>query len=874
MMQRAHRGARRSLLTPALLALLLGTLGLFSAAPAQAQRRAELSGLSLSAGGSTVTLDGCVDNNGKPNYTKPCAATVPRNVLAVTVTPTWDGTPNTATVSSREMASGKELTAPQSVTSGNSVTVALASGLAYNSAGTEHRTLVAIRLERTAGLPVYYGITIYKGGPTSVSLSISPDQVTETDNEAATATVTATLSWPWDGDADVVIPLTGTHGTSEAGDWVFENANVMIRRGQSTGTTRIFVWPDADTDDETMTVGLGTLPTGARSSRARNTTLTAGTPSSATLTITDDDDGSGLSGSSGTGGSGRADKYAGLIAKMYEWRNDSRYVHDKAHTDRWDRALLAFGETVSDNTLTPMTAAEAQGYADQGWTRWVEVAKALHEIEAYAALIAKYADLIAKMYEWRNDSRYVHDKAHTDRWDRALLAFGETVSDNTLTPMTAAEAQGYADQGWTRWVEVAKALHEIEAYAALIAKYADLIAKMYEWRNDSRYVHDKAHTDRWDRALLAFGETVSDNTLTPMTAAEAQGYADQGWTRWVEVAKALHEIEAYAALIAKYADLIAKMYEWRNDSRYVHDKAHTDRWDRALLAFGETVSDNTLTPMTAAEAQGYADQGWTRWVEVAKALHEIEALDQTSGDRAPRRIIASGQALALVDGVGADEAAAALFDGRSLDAARLEALDRLGNANGRYDVGDLLAWIERCRTGGARCDGSPKTSPSAAALPAAIAAGAVPRRPRRRAPRGRVRRRRRTGMLTVLCAATLWSCDAAGGPTAAVPPEPGLLTVEWTAPARGPVAAGALVEIDGPHVGDARVAGGLELYATEGTGPKQFVLAGTMRNGAVLEFEVPDRRQAGLYSVRVVEVAGDDHRLLDADRYRAGIASN
>ena len=129
-------------------------------------------------------------------------------------------------------------------------------------------------------------------------------------------------------------------------------------------------------------------------------------------------------------------------------------------------------------------------------------------------------------------------------------------------------------------------------------------------------------------------------------------------------------------------------------------------------------------------------------------------------------------------------------------------------------------------------------------------------------------------MLTVLFAATLWSCDAAGGPTAAVPPEPGLLTVEWTAPARGPVAAGALVEIDGPHVGDARVAGGLELYATEGTGPRRFVLAGTMRNGAVLEFEVPDKRQAGLYSVRVVEVAGDDHRLLDADRYRAGIASN
>ncbi len=728
MMQRAHRGARRSLLTPALLALLLGTLGLFSAAPAQAQLRATLSGLSLSAGGSTVTLDGCFNAQGNPDYTKPCAATVPRNVLAVTVTPTWDGTPNTATVSSREMASGKELTAPQSVTSGNSVTVALASGLAYNSAGTEHRTLVAIQLERTAGLPVYYGITIYKGGPTSVSLSISPNQVTETDNEAAKATVTATLSWPWDGDADVVIPLTGTHGTSEAGDWVFENANVMIRRGQSTGTTRIFVWPDADTDDETMTVGLGTLPTGARSSRARNTTLTAGTPSSATLTITDDDDGSGLSGSSGTA------------------------------------------------TL----------------------------MERCASHLPSNAVSVAEVRGWRD--AHSHDAAHVLRWNRVLAALGDDVGAG-ISPMTVAESRA----------------------------------------NESRFMRS-----RWARvtATLEAIESCLDDSGTLM--------------------------ERCASYLPSNAVSVAEVRGWRD--AHSHDAAHVLRWNRVLAALGDDVGEG-ISPMTVAESRANESRFMrSRWARVTATLEAIETClaNQAGGDRAPGKVVGieEARALAIVGELSPDDAADALLARSGLEEKRLEALDRLGNANGRYDVGDLLAWIERCRTGGARCDGSPKTSPSAAALPAAIAAGAVPRRPRRRAPRGRVRRRRRTGMLTVLCAATLWSCDAAGGPTAAVPPEPGLLTVEWTAPARGPVAAGALVEIDGPHVGDARVAGGLELYATEGTGPKQFVLAGTMRNGAVLEFEVPDKRQAGLYSVRVVEVAGDDHRLLDADRYRAGIASN
>ena len=80
-----------------------------------------------------------------------------------------------------------------------------------------------------------------------------------------------------------------------------------------------------------------------------------------------------------------------------------------------------------------------------------------------------------------------------------------------------------------------------------------------------------------------------------------------------------------APVARKYASLITKMKQWRNDPRYVTDKAHTDRWDRTLLAFGETVADTTLTPMTAAEARGYADRGWTRWVEVAAALREIEA---------------------------------------------------------------------------------------------------------------------------------------------------------------------------------------------------------------------------------------------------------
>ncbi|MDE0522701.1 MAG: hypothetical protein OXH79_12165 [Boseongicola sp.] len=91
----------------------------------------------------------------------------------------------------------------------------------------------------------------------------------------------------------------------------------------------------------------------------------------------------GAAGLGGTlNGDGRlANPYAALIAKVREWRNDPRHSGNKGHTDRWDRVLLALGETVPDASLTPMGAAEAQGYADRGWTRWVEVAAALRQIE-------------------------------------------------------------------------------------------------------------------------------------------------------------------------------------------------------------------------------------------------------------------------------------------------------------------------------------------------------------------------------------------------------------------------------------------------------------------------------------------------------------
>ena len=126
-----------------------------------------------------------------------------------------------------------------------------------------------------AGSPNSVRITITDDDtpPTpTVSLSASPERV----NEGSSVTVTATLSAAQTGA--VTIPLTITDDTAESGDHG-TLTSITISGGATSGTGTISTNQDADTDHETFTVSLGTLPSG----------IEAGSPSSVRITIRDDD---------------------------------------------------------------------------------------------------------------------------------------------------------------------------------------------------------------------------------------------------------------------------------------------------------------------------------------------------------------------------------------------------------------------------------------------------------------------------------------------------------------------------------------------------------------------------------------------------------
>ena len=149
---------------------------------------------------------------------------------------------------------------------------------------------------------------------------------------------------------------------------------------------------------------------------------------------------------SGTSPAGAQDDYqpdSQVVADVWTYAKETANGPD--HVLRWFRVLHTF------DALDDMTTAEAQGYADNGWTRWEPVVAALNSGEPDSQVIA---DIRGYAAETTNGFDHVH------RWFRVLHTF------DALDEMTAAEAQGYADNGWQRWDPVAAELAAMEAPAS------------------------------------------------------------------------------------------------------------------------------------------------------------------------------------------------------------------------------------------------------------------------------------------------------------------------------------------------------------------------------------------------------------------------
>ena len=98
-------------------------------------------------------------------------------------------------------------------------------------------------------------ISVSLVSPSTVTLSASPNPVTEGSSVTVTATLSSALT------SSVTVPVTLTDNTAESGDHG-TLTSITIAANATSGTGTISTNQDTDEDDETFTVALGNLPDG------------------------------------------------------------------------------------------------------------------------------------------------------------------------------------------------------------------------------------------------------------------------------------------------------------------------------------------------------------------------------------------------------------------------------------------------------------------------------------------------------------------------------------------------------------------------------------------------------------------------------------
>ncbi len=151
--------------------------------------------------------------------------------------------------------------------------------------------------------------------------------------------------------------------------------------------------------------------------------------------------------------------------------------------------------------------------------------------------------------------------------------------------------------------------------------------------------------------------------------------------------------------VAGAASTIAGVAEWHHDTLAVRL-----RGPRASEATWTASADSLEWLELIAFAGGAGDPlAWRRSARELSAgqtrIAEIQV--RVDGSAAPPVVFAD--TLRVGDQVSVDVAARTLIGGRTITLLQRAVLDRLGNADGVYNLGDFLSWRERCRSGGAIC---------------------------------------------------------------------------------------------------------------------------------------------------------------------------
>ena len=457
----------------------------------------------------------------------------------------------------------------------------------------------------------------------TVTLSATPNPVPE--GEAVT--VTATLSKAASGEA--TIPVLATRDTAEHDDIGTHRLDLVIPAGATSATGTLATTVDTDGDDERFSVDVVTadLPLNVALSASgvtltiedTTTTPPETAPTLPVVTVT--------AGSDVTEGADAEFTLTAAPAPASDLRVVVEVTESGAFAQRralgTDTVTIPAGATSANFTVA--TVDDTTDEADGSVTATLVSSIGSYTVGAAASATVTVAD---------------NDAAVTPVWSatlipKQLLAGGSPHGVGCDTQTTGSECstssilsdddfslggQAYTiEQIWDELRDVFTVIISSQSAPGDDLKALNFCvgARTFALSGMSHFFGDE-YRSRWLNTDV--GWSLDNQVMVSIASACPTTGTGSGVD-----GSGLGQTDRPPVAVHRYAALIAKMYEWRNDPQWVHAKAHTDRWDRALKAFGETVADASLTAMTAAEAQGFANRGWTRWVEVAEALREIES---------------------------------------------------------------------------------------------------------------------------------------------------------------------------------------------------------------------------------------------------------
>ena len=414
---------------------------------------------------------------------------------------------------------------------------------------------------------------------TAESLSVSPNPVAEGSDVLVTATLSSTLS------TDVTIPLSLSNGTAEDGDYG-SLSSITILAGFLSATGTITTTDDADADDETFTVALGTLPSG----------VAAGSSSSVTITITDND-------ATGTQTGGtlleRCASYlpgnAVSVAEVTGWRDAHS---DTAHVLRWNRVLAALGANVGAG-VSAMTVAESKTNESRFMrSRWARVTATLEAIETCRS-----------GGQQRSSDPTVSLSVSPNRVAegssvRVTATLSSTLSTDVTIPLSLSN--GTAEDG------------DYGSLSGITIPAGFSSATGTITTTDDGDADDETFTV----ALGTLPSGVEAGSSSSVTVTITDDDVTQEQTAGTLM-------ERCASYLPSNAVSVSEVTGWRD--AHSHDAAHVLRWNRVLKALGEDVGAG-VSPMTVAEAK--ANEGRfmrSRWARVTKTLEAIQTCLANSG---------------------------------------------------------------------------------------------------------------------------------------------------------------------------------------------------------------------------------------------------